>query len=193
MSEIDTSHAGGGSWGEAAKAAQAAGAPAPAEGGCDFGLETGNSDLEGRDFQFGDQVKIARRAHVIDKERENEGPLAKLEGPLEADVTGAEGTVVSGSYYDEKRDDEMVPMETKRGGLLYVPSKKLERAEAPVRTGKTSFAMTERLRPDEKMMLAKFNEYQAKALAAQLDGKPFPKFSTWLDEAASAAATPKTS
>ena len=188
MSEIKLQDAGESSWGNQAAQAVEKGQAPPSTGGSDFGLDLREGDLEDREFAFGDRVVIREKAHIIDEKRDMEGPLARAEGRIEAEVTGAKGTVISGSYYDEKRQDEMVPMESDRGGLVYVPAKKLERAEPPARTGRVSVAVRHTLRADEKAVLSKFNEYLAKSTAAQLDGQPFPKFSAWLEEQAAAKA-----
>lgn len=168
----------------------------------DFGEETGSCDLEDREFQFGEPVVIEGKTIVQDKERRNEGmtdiefsdpicddsgkvvvpakrnpnyvPLDKRE-LLEADVTGAKGVVTNGSYWSDKHQDEMVPVETSRGGLLYVPSKRLERQNKS-----SKFAIAPHMTDEDRKMATDMKTYMAAQSAAFLEHLPFPTFTDWL-------------
>lgn len=79
-------------------------------------------------FPAGEEVKIARKAHVIDRERENEGLKEDKKVPLEMDVTGFKGYVCGMPYASKTKDGETcVPIDLGDGSVLAVPTKRLER------------------------------------------------------------------
>lgn len=143
-----------------------------------FGLEDRSCDIEERDFNFGETVRIAGKTVVLDKERRDEGmtdieinPSTGQPNPnyvpladrivLEADVTGLRGTVLNGAYYDPKIDDDRVPVELNRGqALVYVPSKRLERY-AGRKNGKVAVAVDRQLTPDEERLLVEYRKRKA--------------------------------
>jgi hypothetical protein len=80
-----------------------------------------------RSLMPGTRVKIAKRSHVIDREREHENLAPEDRIPIEAEVTGMEGTVMSTPYESPSKGGEVcVPIEVGNGAVLGVPENRLE-------------------------------------------------------------------
>lgn len=92
---------------------------------------------------IGDGLTIEKTSVVVDKERAQEGHKAGVLPPLEADVTGRRGHVVSTPYYNKKRRKTMVPMRlahadgspNPNGAIVSVPVDRLAPSAAAPRTG----------------------------------------------------------
>lgn len=82
-----------------------------------------------RHFQIGDKVKVAKKSHVIDRERENEGLSPEDRVPIEEDVTGYEGEVCSQPYESPLKDGgSCVPIRLPNDAVIGVPEDRIERA-----------------------------------------------------------------
>lgn len=82
-----------------------------------------------RAFAMGERVKIAKKSHVIDRERLHEGLAEAEREPIEADVTGAEGEVTAPPYENPQRGETFVPMKLSNGAVVSVPESRLERVK----------------------------------------------------------------
>lgn len=86
----------------------------------------------------GTRVKIARRSHVIDRERAHENLAPEDRVPIEEEVTGLEGTVMSTPYESPSKGGEVcVPIEVGAGAVLGVPEDRLEPV-GPARGGRVT-------------------------------------------------------
>jgi hypothetical protein len=80
-----------------------------------------------RELLPGTRVKIAKRSHVVDRERAHENLPPEERIPIEAEVTGLEGTVMSTPYESPSKGGEIcVPIEVGSGAVLGVPENRLE-------------------------------------------------------------------
>ena len=102
-----------------------------------------SSTKAARNFKAGEEVRISKKSWVVDRERKHEGPgnLA----PIEDQITGLTGRVTGQTYASPVKDGEPhIMIQVGKGGLLGVPSDRLERTmrstsmEHEPRTGKAS-------------------------------------------------------
>jgi len=94
-----------------------------------------------RTFVQGDSVKIAKKSHVIDREREHENLPEHARVPIEDDVTGIEGKIAGTPYESPAKGGEVcVPIELSSGAVLAVPESRLERVgqSKPAKAGYSS-------------------------------------------------------
>jgi hypothetical protein len=88
------------------------------------------TEYSSRQFMTGEKVKVAKKTHVIDREREHEGATPGTLPPVEQDVTGMEGEICGEPYESQSKDGEVcVPIRVGNGAIIAVPEKRLERAE----------------------------------------------------------------
>jgi hypothetical protein len=83
-----------------------------------------------RVFGTGETVRVAGKSHVIDRERAHEQIPDSEKIPIEAEVTGLEGTIIGAPYASPAKDgDYCVPIELATGAVLGVPTDRLERVD----------------------------------------------------------------
>lgn len=90
---------------------------------------------QNRLFGMGEEVKIAKKSRVVDKERRHEGLAKKDRIPIDVDVTGVEGRVTAPPYWSEKRGQVMVPIKLPNEAVVCVPEDRLEKVAKLPRNG----------------------------------------------------------
>jgi hypothetical protein len=81
-----------------------------------------------RFFKIGEKVKVAKKSHVIDRERDGEGLAPEDRVPIEEDVTGYEGEVCSQPYESPLKDGtSCVPIRLANDAVIGVPEDRVER------------------------------------------------------------------
>ncbi len=81
-----------------------------------------------RMFAVGEKVRVAKKSHVIDRERANEGLADDDRIPIEQDVTGYEGEVCSQPYDSPMKDGtSCVPIRLPNDAVIGVPEDRVER------------------------------------------------------------------
>jgi hypothetical protein len=81
-----------------------------------------------RFFRIGEKVKVAKKSHVIDRERDGEGLDPEARVPIEEDVTGYEGEVCSQPYESPLKDGQScVPIRLPNDAVIGVPEDRIER------------------------------------------------------------------
>lgn len=79
-------------------------------------------------FKIGEKVRVAKRSHVIDREREGEGLAPEDRVPIEQDVTGYEGEVCSQPYESPLKDGtSCIPIRLPNDAVIGVPEDRVER------------------------------------------------------------------
>lgn len=92
-----------------------------------------------RTFVAGDEVRIAKKSRVVDREREHEGLKDDERIPIDQDVTGTEGRVVGTPYASPTKDGETcIPIERNDGAVMSVPLRRLERVNRTPRVSGSS-------------------------------------------------------
>jgi hypothetical protein len=81
-----------------------------------------------RFFRIGEKVRVAKKSHVIDRERDGEGLAPEDRVPIEEDVTGYEGEVCSQPYESPMKDGtSCVPIRLPNDAVIGVPEDRIER------------------------------------------------------------------
>jgi hypothetical protein len=81
-----------------------------------------------RFFKIGEKVRVAKKSHVIDRERDGEGLDPEDRVPIEEDVTGYEGEVCSQPYESPLKDGaSCVPIRLPNDAVIGVPEDRIER------------------------------------------------------------------
>jgi hypothetical protein len=87
-------------------------------------------EVSSRQYAAGEKVKVAKKTHVIDREREHEGSDPGTLPPVEQDVTGMEGEICGEPYESIPKGGEVcVPIRVANGAIISVPEVRLERAQ----------------------------------------------------------------
>lgn len=82
---------------------------------------------QNRAFQHGEEVRIAKKTHVVDRDRAHEGQAPGVLPPIEQDMTGSEGRVDAQEYYSEEKGEVFVPIRLRNEAVISVPESRLER------------------------------------------------------------------
>jgi hypothetical protein len=81
-----------------------------------------------RFFKIGEKVRVAKKSHIIDRERDGEGLPPEERVPIEEDVTGYEGEVCSQPYESPLKDGaSCVPIRLPNDAVIGVPEDRIER------------------------------------------------------------------
>ena len=87
-------------------------------------------EISSRPFAAGELVKVAKKSHVLDVERQHEGVDPAGLPPIDQDVTGMEGEICGEPYESIPKGGEVcVPIRVANGAVISVPEARLERAE----------------------------------------------------------------